>query len=178
MALRYDFDMVAVTPEGLPENFGDLAGTGAVAGKVAMFRDPETVAVLKQADAAVRAFFTESGFALQHFDSGAPAGRYPMRDEDARIEVIDRLSVNLNTHDLADAVWGGFDFDAFMDALSEAEPVEDDLLAPPDRTSHFSEELAAARVASQRSKGRRMMAFGGLMLGLILLVYVASQMLM
>ncbi len=177
MALRYDFDMVAMTPDGLPDQFGDLALTGVATEKIAMFRDPSTIAALKEADAAIRTFFTDSGFALQQFDSGAPAGRYPMRDEDARIAVIDKLSANLHTHDLANAAWGDFDFDAFMDTLSEAEPVEDSLLAPPARTSPLRTELAAARIASRRSRGRRMMAFGGLMLGLILLAYVAIQLL-
>ena len=177
MALRYDFDMVAVTPDGLSDQFGNLAATDVATGKVAMFRDPATVAALKRADAAVTGYFTDSGFALQHFDSGAPAGRYPARDEDARIAVIDKLSANLHTHDLAGAIWDDFDFDAFMDALSAAEPVEDELLAPTVRSSPRVEGLLAAQIASRRSKGRRMMAFGGLMLGLILLIYVASQLL-
>lgn len=178
MALRYDFDMVAVTPEGLPDKFGNLAVTGVATEKVAMFRDPETVAALHRADAAVQTYFAESGFALQQFDSGAPPGRYPMRDEDVRIAVIDKLSANLHSHDLAHAIWDDFDFDAFMDALSAAEPVEDELLAPPAGSPPRVEELVAARIASRRSRGRRMMAFGGLMLGLILLIYVASQILM
>ena len=175
MALRYDFDMVAVTPTGLPDQFDDLAVTGMAAEKVAMFRDPETVAALKQADAAVQAYFTDSGFALQEFNSGAPAGRYPMRDEDARVALIDRLSANLDSYDLADVNWGGFDFDAFMNALSTAEPVEDALLAPVAGATDLSEEIVAARIASRQKKGRRMLALGGLILGLVLLFYVASQ---
>jgi hypothetical protein len=177
MALRYDFDMVAMTPKGLPEQFGDLAVTGIAAEKIAMFRDQNTVAALKQADVAVQIYFTDSGFALQSFDSGAPAGRFPARDEDARIDVIDRLSSNLEAHDLSDVDWGGFDFESFMDALSTAEAVEDALLAPPKPIPGYDLEIATARAESQRNKGRRMMALGGLMLGLILLLYVVSQML-
>ena len=178
MALRYDFDMVAMTPEGLPDQFGNLAMTGVAAEKVAMFRDPKTVDALLAADVAVRTYFTDSGFALKQFDSGAPAGRFPMRDEDARIAVIDRLTANLETHELADVAWGGFDFDAFMDALSDAEPVEDELLAPPSQSQELHREMAVARIASQQKKGRRMLALGGLLLGLILILYVASQTLM
>ena len=178
MALRYDFDMVTMTPEGLPDQFGDLVLTGVGAEQVAMFRDPNTVAALKQADSAVRSYFTDSGFALKQFDSGAPPGRFPERDEEARIAVIDRLTANLETHDLANAAWGEFDFDAFMDALATAQPVEDKLLAPPKPPPGYNKELAAARIASQKKKGRRMMALGGLLLGLILLFYVASQALM
>ncbi len=176
MGLRYDFDMVAMTPEGLPDEFGDLALTGIAAEKVAMFRDPGTVAALKSADTAVRTYFTDSGFALDQFDSGAPSGYFAQRDEDARIAVIDRLTANLETHDLADASWGGFDFDAFMDALATAKPVEDALLAPPKRpTPEYDRELAEARIASRKNKGRRMMALGGTLLGILMILYVASQ---
>lgn len=177
MALRYDFDMVTIKPNGLPDQFGDLTVTGVGAEKVAMFRDPNTVAALAQADEAVRTFFTDSGFALQKFDSGAPAGRFPMRDEDARIAIIDRLSANLGTHNLNGAQWGGFDFQAFMAALSVAEPIEDTLLAQTTTSPSNYADLVAARIASRQKQGRRMIALGGLMLGLILLFYVASQML-
>lgn len=176
MALKYDFDMVPVTPEGLPDRFGDLSATGLDAHKTAMFRDPQTVAALGRADAAVQAFFVESGFAMQTYDSGAPSGRFPMRDEDARVSVIEKLSANLATHDLKGADWGGFDFQAFMQALSEAEPIEDTLLAPLPSSQQVSLELAAARAASRQREGRRKIALGGLLLGLILLLYVASQM--
>lgn len=177
MALRYDFDMVAVTPDGLPDQFGNLAVTGVSAEKVAMFRDPKTVAALSQADEAVRTFFTDSGFAVQQFDSGAPPGRFAARDEDARAAVIEKLSENLGTHNLKGASWGGFEFQAFMQALSVAEPIEDELLAPTRQSPRFDADLVAARIASRQKRGRRMIAFGGLMLGLILLLYVANQML-
>ena len=57
MALRYDFDMVEVPP------------TGVAGEKAAMFRDPATVAALKEADTAVQAYFSESGFVLQEYNS-------------------------------------------------------------------------------------------------------------
>lgn len=177
MALQYDFDMVAISPEGLPDKFGDLALTGVAADKVAMFRDPKTVAAIKQADVAVQTFLTESGFALQHFDSGAPPGRFPVQDEEARIALIERLSSNLHTHEVSEADWGQFDFSDFMDALSSAQPIENELLAPTSSRPNVEIEIAAARIASRQKKGRRMMALGGLMLGLVLLFYVASQML-
>ncbi|WP_400085260.1 hypothetical protein [Yoonia sp. R78084] len=168
MALRYDFDMMEVPP------------TGVAGEKAAMFRDPATVAALKEADASVQAYFSDSGFVLQEYNSGAPPGRYPMRDEEARIALIDRLTANLDAYDLANVNWGGFDFDAFMNALSTAEPVEDELLAPlPGAgTGDLTDEIIAARIASRQKKGRRMLALGGLLLGLVLLFYVASQTLM
>jgi len=175
MALQYDFDMVAITPEGLPDKFGDVTITGMVNEKVAMFRDPETVAAITKADEAVRTFLTESGFALQQFDSGAPPGRFPMQDDEARIGLIERLSSNLQTHDLSDADWGQFDFSDFMDALSSAKPMANELLAPTPNRPRADSGLAAARIAAQKRKGRRLMALGGLMLGLVLLLYVASQ---
>jgi hypothetical protein len=177
MALRYDFDMVAVTPEGLPDQFGDLTLTGVGAEKVAMFRDPQTAAALKQADEVVRTFFTDSGFVMKTHDSGAPPGTFPMRDEGERVALVDRLSQNLGTHNLKGANWGGFDFQAFMRSLSAAEPIEEALLAPTQHDTGLNKQLAAARIAAQKKQGRKMMAFGGLLLGLILLLYVAGQML-
>jgi len=160
MALTYDFDI----------------GGGAIAETRAMFRDPQTVDALNNADLAVQSLFTDSGFALKRYDSGAPPGRFPSRDEAARAQVIERLSANLSTHNLKGADWGGFDFQAFMRSLSEAEPIEAELLAPTGQRS-INADLLAARLASRQKKGRRRMAFGGLMLGFILLLYVASQML-
>jgi len=178
MALRYDFDMGVVTPEGLPDAFGDLDVTGVRAERLAMFRDPETVAALKQADPAVQNFFLDSGFALQTFDSGAPPDRFPKRDEAARIAVIERLSKNLGQHPLAGADWGGFDFPSFMRSLGQSKVLEDDaLLAPANRGAQADREIAAAYAASQRMRGRRRIAMAGLLIGLILLLYVASQML-
>lgn len=167
MALRYDFDMVSVTPAGVPDPSG--------ARQVAMFRDPQVIDALGRADPVVRTFLVESGFAMHSFDSGAPPGRFALRDEAARIGVIEKLSANLATHDLKGVDWGGFDFQAFMQALSVAEPVDDALLAPRPASHQQDLELAAARAASRQRQGRRMIALGGLLVGLILLIYVAIQ---
>lgn len=177
MALRYDFDIGTVTPAGLPEGFGDLQTTGVSSEARAMFRDPQTVAALKQADPTVQSLFIESGFALDTYDSGAPPGRYPAREEAARAMIIERLSQNLRHHDVRGANWGGFDFQAFMQALSTSEPIEESLLAPRGNPRpNYDAELRAAREASRRRRGMRQMAFGGLALGLVLLLYVAGQM--
>lgn len=175
MALTYDFDMVAVRPEGLPDGFGDLEATGLAAERVAMFRDPKTVAALQSADPAVRDFFTRSGFALKPHNSGAPPGHYAASDEGARVALIQRLSTNLSAHDLRGANWGGFDFPDFMAALNAAEPVDETLLAPTSR-NRFDPDLMAAQLASRKRRGRRLIAFGLLMLGLILLVYAGTTM--
>ncbi|MDX8346453.1 hypothetical protein SLH49_00495 [Cognatiyoonia sp. IB215446] len=170
MALRYDFDMVAVTPEGLPDQFGDLAVTGVATEKRAMFRDARVVAALEKADASVRTFFLESGFALQVYDSGAPPGRYPISDEAARVGVIEKLTANLGNHDLSGVNWGGFDFQSFLASLDAAKPLEDEtLLAPTPR--------AAPATARPRPKNqtRRGIALLGLGVGLLLLLYVALE---
>lgn len=170
MALRYDFDMVAITPEGLPDQFGDLAVTGMATEKRAMFRDARVVAALEQADEKVRTFFLESGFALQVYDSGAPSGLYPARDEDARVHVIERLTANLGSHDLAGARWGGFDFQSFLASLDAAKPLEDErLLAPAIKPAD------AALGGTPKNQTRRGLALLGLGLGLLLILYVALE---
>jgi hypothetical protein len=178
MALQYDFDMGPMKPQGLPDAFGDLDKTGIAGEHLAMFRDPQTVVALKSADPAVQNLFIDSGFALQASDGGAPPGRFAQRDEAARLEVIARLSRNLPKHPLDGANWGGFDFPAFMKALGTAKILEDDaLMAPSISRQRGDPKLIAARDASRQMRGRRMLAFGGLMIGLVLLLFVASQML-
>ncbi|MEL6841202.1 MAG: hypothetical protein AAFP85_18100 [Pseudomonadota bacterium] len=172
MALRYDFDMVSVTPEGLPDQFGDLAMTGVAAEKMAMFRDRQVVAMLEKADPAVRTFFVDSGFALQSYDSGAPPGRYPISDEAARVQVIEKLTTNFTAHDLSGANWGGFDFQAFLEVMEHAEPLEDEtLLAPPIRPQRTS----TPSTQSTRNQKRKGLAMAGLALGVILILYTALE---
>ena len=83
MALNYDFDMVPGTP-GL---FADVALTGAPQ-ITARFRDPQTVAALKRAPQPMQDYLHASCFGSDTHHSGAPAGRYPLADEAARIAVI------------------------------------------------------------------------------------------
>ena len=171
MAMRYDFDMVAVTPQGLPDQFGDLTATGVGAEKLAMFRDPQVVAALNKADEVVRTFLIDSGFALQVHDSGAPPGRFLQRDEAARIILIDRLSANLATHDVTGANWGDFDFEAFLTILDEAEVLKDEtLLAPPPKAP---QPMATPSRAPAQS--RRGLAMAGLTVGFILILYAALE---
>lgn len=170
MALRYDFDMVTVTPDGLPDQFGDLAATGVAAEKTAMFRDPKAAEALQAADEAVRTFFVDSGFGLQDFDSGAPPGRYPASDEDHRIRVIERLTANLGTHDLTGANWGRFDFQAFLGGLDVATPLEDETLLAPTvaRPSPDTPSPTPTKPSSRRG-----MALVGLAFGIVLLCLAA-----
>ncbi len=168
MTMRYDFGMVAVAPDpfGEPENNGNSA--------VAMFCDLDVVAALKRADKNVQTFFTASGFVLDAHDNGAPPGRFPADDENSRITIIDKLSANLSTHDLENANWGGFDFSAFMDSLSKAQPIAEELLAPTD----VSLQHVQAPASIPAPQGQRLIALGVLIVGLLLLFYVASQLLL
>ncbi len=170
MTLRYDFDMVTVTPDGLPDQFGDLALTGVAAEKTAMFRDPKAAEALRAADPAVRMFFQESGFGLQDFDSGAPPGHYVASDESHRIRVIERLTANLGTHDLTGANWGAFDFQAFLGGLDVATPLEDETLLAP-TLARPSQETQSPTPTKRSS--RRGIALVGLMFGIVLLCIAA-----
>ena len=191
MALRYDFDMFSVMPEPVQDQsssaFDRLGLTGTAAEQKAMFRDPDTVAALRTADQVVQDYFLASGFGLSTYDSGAPEGRFPAKDKEARADVIDRLTKNLQSHDLKGANFGGFNFSDFLKSIGEAKPIampskraaaEGPARARPSGlTGEEATDLAEARMASQRQKGKRMIAFGGLLLGLILIFYVAGQML-
>ncbi|MEO1641083.1 MAG: hypothetical protein AAFU41_17740 [Pseudomonadota bacterium] len=191
MALRYDFDMFSIMPETVQDKFSSefdkLGLTGMMSEQKAMFRDPNTVEALRTADQVVQDYFLASGFGLNTYDSGAPAGRFPAKDEEARAEIIDNLTKNLQSHDLKGANFGGFNFSDFLTSIGEANPITmPSKSAAPDApararpsglTNEEATDLAMARMASQRQKGLRMIAFGGLLLGLILIFYVAGQML-
>ena len=178
MALQYDFDMGSVMPSGLPDAFHDPTTAGIANQRVAMFRDTNTVAALKSADQQVQTLFLDSGFALETYDSGAPPGKFPHGDQAARIEVVKRFSRNLAAGAFESADWGGFDLRAFMQALQSAEPLEDDaLLAPTQNARRIDPELATAMAASRKMRQRRKIAMGGLIAGLLLLLFVAGRML-
>ncbi len=175
MVLKYDFDMYTVMPEDLQDNLGT---TGVLPKQIAMFRDPEAIAAITRADEAVRAFFLDSGFGMKVYTSGAPPGRFPARDEVARTAVIEKLAANLATHNLEGADWGGFEFPKFMKALAAAKTLDDDSLLAPSTRSHRQLGDTATRASPRQNQTRRMVALGGLTIGLVLLFYVAAQILL
>lgn len=135
MSLIYDFDIFEVIPgrgQADPKLAGFLTDIGFIpqgeTATVALFRDPRTADALRRANPALRAYLLDSGFGLNTYDSGAPPGTYPARDEDARLDVIRRLTENAPTHSLpapeddseADDT---FRLAAFLNALSQAEPI-------------------------------------------------------
>lgn len=128
MSLKYDFDMFALGGETAAEERGVLNDVGVarntVGNKIALFRDPATAEALSGASEKVRQYFLDSGFGMTSFTSGAPDGFYPDVDEDARLYVINALTVNLNSHDLNGEDFGEFDMNDFLEHIDTAEPME------------------------------------------------------
>ena len=133
-----------------------------------MFRDPGVIAALGGADPAVRTFFQDCGFAMSVHDSGAPPGYFLQREANLRVDLVDRLSEAYAKSDLSNANWGGFEFEAFIDALGEAKRLEDESLLAP--TSQFHRPQSA-QPASTKRETRRNLAMVGLVAGLLLLIY-------
>jgi len=136
MALAYDFDIFEVIPDSGkpdPQLDGFLTAAGFVSrdecATVALFRDPRTAEALRRAPSALRDYFVASGFGFNTYQSGAPAGRYPAKDEAARLAIILRLTENVSCHALPrldDAPEGGdvFRLGAFLAELDHAQPIE------------------------------------------------------
>lgn len=163
MPLAYDFDMTS-------------AG--------ACWRDPAVLRALQRADPVVRAYFQSSGFATEIYDSGAPPGRYPAKDEAARADIIGQLTDNVHTVDVEGLNWGGFNLRDFLTYLGSATPVElpepvTPDKAPPPPPIHIAEpdlgldiDREELRRAMQPSK-RKAFAMMGLAIGVILVAIAA-----
>ena len=108
MSLDYDFDIVTYE-DGTRE---------------ALFRSSKAVEALKGADPVVREYFEASGFGFDTHNSGAGPGFYPSTDEAARVAVIEMLGAHMADFELAGANFNGFDLEAFLTHLTEAEPIE------------------------------------------------------
>ena len=130
MAFKYDFDMFSVMPAEIQQEFqgmfAELGMGNAMGQQVALFRDPALVEALTSADEQVKTLFLDAGFGLNVYDSGAPDGRYPGKDEEARNECVRKLADNIAAADgLSQANWGGFSLEDFLEHLVTAKPVED-----------------------------------------------------
>ena len=108
MSLDYDFDIVT-------EEDGQHR---------AFFRSARTVEALQGADKVVREYFEASGFGFDTHNSGAGPGFYPAKDEKYRVAVIEKLGSNLTAFGISGANMNGFDLEAFLTHLTEAEPIE------------------------------------------------------
>lgn len=144
MVLAYDFDIFEVIPDSGPSDpglDGFLTAAGFVSqadgATVALFRDPRTAEALRRAPPALRDYFVASGFGFNTYDSGAPPGFYPAKDESARLAIILRLTENASRHALQrfdDAPEGGevFRLGAFLSELDRAQPIDMAPAATPD----------------------------------------------
>jgi hypothetical protein len=165
VALNYDFDIFSLDAPGSgPDrettdflsrlglaprkgnSLRNMAATGQT--RIALFRDATTADALRRAPGGLRAYFLTAGFGLNAYASGAPRHRYPVGDEGARLEIIERLTAIAPDHDLpapedyskSDDV---FRLGEFLAELAEARPTEAGLaengpatdadLAPPDK---------------------------------------------
>lgn len=133
MTLCYDFDIFEIAPKNLHSDIelGDFLKNAGLApasdgGAVALFRDGKTADALCRAPEALRDYFLNSGFGLNTFASGAPTGRYPVQDEEARLAIIERLTENAAHHRLpSDPVEEGeFSLHDFLDQLAKATPFD------------------------------------------------------
>ena len=135
MALTYDFDIFDVIPsEGEKDPALDrfMTEIGLQAGdqmcKVALFRDHRTADALRDGPASLRDYFLASGFGLNTYQSGAPPGCYPQKDEDARLDIIRRLTENAEISSMPKlsegAEDGAFSLVDFLTALAQAQPID------------------------------------------------------
>ena len=135
MALRYDFDIFSVIPAEVMNNpkIGAMlknvgVDSSAAGNSVALFRDPATVEALKTSPESVKALFKASGFGESVSPYPVPWGHYRESDEDARVDLISRLTDNLKTYPLPSAdemAQGGFNFGSFLQALTTSMPIPD-----------------------------------------------------
>ena len=169
MTLSYDFDMFDLIPtegEDDPTLGKFMTDIGfcpdAAARKVALFRDTQTAEALRAAPEALRSFFLASGFGLNTYQSGAPAGFYPEQDEEARLDIIRRLTENAEVYSLprldeaADVA--GFSLGAFLTALAAAQPLAISTRAilhsvdPADLLAQDEEEIDLSPAFSQEAE--------------------------
>ncbi|WP_103334573.1 hypothetical protein [Pseudotabrizicola formosa] len=160
MALAYDFDIFRIVPDFGPSDpalAGLLKDVGVAgpqdAATVALFRDPRTAAALRRAPSGLRSYLLDSGFGLNTYSSGAPAGRYPPGDEAARLDLIQRLAENAPRFALPrpeDCAEGGdvFRLGAFLEALEAARP--DDSAAAGTPVRNPNPDQSAGRVLPRR----------------------------
>lgn len=152
MTLNYDFDIFEMDPS-TGHNDPELQDFLAKAGlsrrdqdsAIALFRHKQTADALCRAPDTLREYFLQSGFGLNTFDSGAPAGQYPEQDEEARLRIIDQLTQNAGRFVLPAEALRAEDFclEHFIAHLSAARPVQNlDAHAPHDAIGPATQKSA------------------------------------
>lgn len=124
--MNYDFDMVPVIPAALRKALQARGlADDRLAERVALFRDPATIAALRAADPRLREIFTNAGFALAESESGLATGLYDIGDDAARLSVLMRLKDGIarRTTLARTGDWGGFSLDRFLDQIEAARGV-------------------------------------------------------
>lgn len=136
MQLSYDFDMFCVIPQALfddPKVGPRLRSSGLRPdhreNRVALFRDPATAAAFRRAPQHVQDYLRAAGFGTTTYASGAPPGRYPARDEMARMAVLCALRRLAPRFPLPEAsapraAPGEFEVREFLMAALDARPYE------------------------------------------------------
>ena len=132
MVPSYDFDIHWLIPReveadpAISELLGDIGFNWNSRGNcIALFRDPQVIAMIDRADPVLREFLKASGFGFIPYQSGAPSGHFPAVDATARADVINRLDTQLGQFALQGADLGGFDFGAFLKSIVDARPLPD-----------------------------------------------------
>lgn len=138
--LAYDFDMFSVMPDAvfadpkLRAMLGDAGITQRMPGnRIALFRDPRTVAALRAGPQSIRDWLRASGFGENAHPSGIPAGQYRASDEQDRLRVMHSLTANVAKFPLPkagspEALGCDFKLAEFLNSIIAAEPVADAVL--------------------------------------------------
>lgn len=123
--MKYDFDMLSVTPKALQTKYAELLNrfdmSEQAGQQIAMFRDPETANALAGACDAVRDCFIACGFALNSYDSGLGDAQYASDDKEGRARILARLQEHVEALP-GDVAWNGFDIGDFFVAAYGAMP--------------------------------------------------------
>ncbi len=150
MVPSYDFDIKCLVPRDVkadPAIGALLDGVGLNSPErgafIALFRDPDMIETIAQADPALRAYLKASGFGFTVSRRDLPAGSHAAREQAAREQVVTWLEANRARFDLRDTVLGGFDLAAFSASIAQSTPVSEDT-ATPDPVQAAPPEPAAA----------------------------------
>lgn len=173
--MRYDYDMFSLIPDEVQSQFqgmlNELGMAPMASEQKGLWRDADVAAALQGADPVVKDLFTESGFGVIQYFSGAPEGRFFARDAVAREEIetklLDRLTEKLADGSLDGANWNGFELNAFLEYLETAEPIDE---------IEVHELQAEAHKAAYARNQKKMMAMAVMALGVIVLGFVAISM--
>ena len=173
--MRYDYDMFSLIPEDIrgpfQGMFNELGLNPMASQQRGLWRDAAGVEALHGADPVIKELFTDAGFGINQYFSGAPEGRYLEMDRPAREALEDRfldaLAERLDDGSLDGANWNGFVLEDFLEYLETATPIDEVEV----------QALEAAALKASKARGqKKMLAMGVMALGVIVLGFVAVSM--